>query len=158
MIEGGHEDIQRGQAMEAVQWRPDPDARNSKSSQLPSRAHSRSPAPCSNLADNQEARRAEGAWRCLAETPLASPPPPAFAPPAGLAPTALKSAALSGSPHNNQHRSVGQYKGLNSQSNRRPKPSISLDSLQSPRSYSQYSHYSLPPRLSPPTTTTTHPQ
>ena len=110
-IEEEHGDIQWGQSVEAVQWRPDPDARNSKSSQLPSRAHSRSPAPCSNLADNQSARRVEGAWRCLAETPLASPP--SFA---GLAPTALKSAALSGSPHNNQHRSVGQYKDLISQS------------------------------------------
>lgn len=73
MIEEEHGNIHEGQAMEAAQCGPDPNARNSKSSQLPSRAHSRSPAPCSNLADNQEARRAEGAWRCLAETPLASP-------------------------------------------------------------------------------------
>jgi len=151
MIEEEYEDIQEGQTVEAAQWGPDPDARKSKSSQLPSRTHSRSPAPCSSLADNQEARRAEDAWRCLAEAPLA-PAPPSFAP---LAPTALKSAALLGSPHNNQHRSVGQYKGLNSQSKRRLKSSISLDSLRSSYPYSQNSHCSLPLRLSSSTTTTT---
>lgn len=154
MIE--EEEREGGQAMGVVQWGPDPDARNSKSSQLPSRAHSRSPVSCSNLTDNQAARRAEGAWRCLAETPLA-PPPPSFAPPSGLTPTALKSAALSGSPHNNQHRSVGQYKGLNSQSKRRLKSSISLDSLRSSHPYPQNSHYSLPLRLSSSKTTTTTP-
>ncbi|KAF8426984.1 hypothetical protein EV426DRAFT_428304 [Tirmania nivea] len=156
MIEEEHEDIQGGQAMEVVQWGSDPDARNSKSSQLPSRAHSRSPAPCSNLAGNQEARRVEGACQYLAEAPLASPPP-SFAPPAGLTPTALNSTALSGSPHNNQHRPVGQYKGLNNQSKRRLKSSISLDSSRFSRPYSQNLHYYLPLRLSSSTITTTTP-
>lgn len=149
-----HDQNQGGRNFGEDQWKSVPDARNSKSSQLPSRAHSRSPARNSSLADNQEARRAEGAWRCLAEAPL--PSPPSFPPSGGLVPSALKNTALSGSPHNNQHRSVGQYKGLNSQSKRRLKSSVSLDSLRSSHSYSQNSH-SLPLRLSSALTTATTP-
>ena len=155
-IEEGHEETEGGQKLEEEgEWGPELEARDSKSSQLPSRAHSRSPAPSSNLADNQEARRVEGAWRCLAEAPLASPPSP-FPPSAGgLAPSTLKNPVLSGNPHNYQHRSVSQYKALNSQSKRRLKSSISLDSLRSSYSHSQSSHYSLPLRLSSTTNTTT---
>lgn len=152
-IEEEHEETGGGQKLEEEgEWGPGLEA---KSSQLPSRAHSRSPAPSSNLADNQEARRAEGAWRFLAEAPLASPPSP-FPPSAGgLTPSTLKKPVLSGNPHNYQHRSVSQYKSLNSQSKRRLKSSISLDSLRSSYSHSQSSHYSLPLRLSSTTNTTT---
>lgn len=155
-IEEEHEEIEGGQKLEGEgEWGPELEARDSKSSQLPSRAHSRSPAPSGNLADNQEARRAEGAWRCLGEAPLASPPSPLPPSAGGLAPSTQKNPVLSGNPHNYQHRSVSQYKALNSQSKRRLKSSISLDSLRSSYSHSQSSHYSLPLRLSSTTNTTT---
>ncbi|KAF8456432.1 hypothetical protein BDZ91DRAFT_786200 [Kalaharituber pfeilii] len=131
----------------------DSNARNSKSSQLPSRAHSRSPAPSSNLADNHEARRTEGPWRCLAEAPLAPQPPPFPAQGGGgLASITLKSPALSGNPHNIQHRSVGQYKELTSQSKRLLKSSVSLDSLRCSLPHSQ-NYYSVPQTRSSSTTT-----
>ena len=133
-------------SLDGESWTSGASAR--KSSQLPSRAHSRSPVGPSNLADNPEARRADSSWRCVASAHLdLATTSHTLQPLPALAPIPLKNPALSGNPHNNQHRSAGQYKGPTNQSRRNLAASTSHDSLRSCLSASDHHRqHSVPQR------------